>query len=147
MEHFFHHNSYLTIFLSVVAGGEAGIFIGVALARAGSVTLAGVVAVSAAASFIGNMAYYYAGKFLWTRWGYLKKTFGAKVETSSRTVNRFGSPLMLVSRFFYGVRNVVPLALGMYNVNVVLFTLYNIIGAFVWAWVFVEAGWIVSKVV
>ncbi|MDE3056954.1 MAG: hypothetical protein KGJ59_03240 [Bacteroidota bacterium] len=92
------------------------------------------------------MAYYYAGKFLWNSWDYLKKTFGAKLEATSKTVNRFGSPFMLISPFFYGIRNIIPIALEVYNVNVVPFTIYNLIGTAAWAWAFAEAGRMVAKV-
>ena len=140
MEHVFNHNGYITVFLTVAFGGEFGLFAGVALARTGSVTLTGVIALGTAASFVGNMFYYYAGKFLWNRWSFLKRNFNAKVEATSNIVQRFGSPLMIITRFFYGVRNIVPITLGVYRVNIVVFVVYNIIGAFVWAWFFTEAG-------
>ncbi|MFZ1081573.1 MAG: hypothetical protein WAO19_06585 [Candidatus Kryptoniota bacterium] len=140
MEHFFNHNGYITVFLTVAFSGEFGLFAGVALARTGSVTLPGVIALGTAASFVGNMFYYYAGKLLWNKWGFLKKNFGAKVEATSNIVKRFGSPLMLIARFFYGIRNVIPITLGVYSINVLVFMVYNVVGAFVWAWFFTEAG-------
>ena len=144
MEHFLHNNGYITVFLTVAFSGEFGLFAGVALAHAGSVTITGVVALGTVASFVGNMFYYYAGKLLWDKWNFLKRNFNAKVEATSRIVQRFGSPLMLVARFFYGIRNVVPITLGVYHVNIIVFMVYNIIGAFLWAWFFTEAGNIFS---
>ncbi len=144
MEHFIHENGYLAVFLTVAFSGEFGLIAGVALARSGSVTLTGVVILGTIASFIGNMFYYFVGKFLWNKWHFLKKRFGGKVERSSRLVRHYGSPLMLFSRFFYGVRNIVPIALGLYEVKMGTFAVYNVVGAFVWAWAFTEAGGLVS---
>jgi len=140
MEHFLHHNGYVTILLAVAFSGEFGLFAGVALARAGAVTLPGVIAVGTIASFIGNSFYYCAGRLLWNKWQFLRKNFGDKVERSSIPVRRYGSPIMLIARFFYGVRNIVPITLGIYRVSVGVFTFYNIVGALIWAWVFTEAG-------
>ncbi|MCL4509601.1 MAG: VTT domain-containing protein [Bacteroidetes bacterium] len=140
MENFIHQNGYVTVFLTVAFSGEFGLFAGIALARAGSVTLPGVIAVGTIASFVGNMFYFYAGKLLWTKWHFLKNKFEKKVEKTSSVVRRFGSPLMLIARFFYGVRDVVPIALGVYDVGVGIFAIYNFVGAVLWAWFFTEAG-------
>ncbi len=145
MEQFIRENGYLTVFLTVAVSGEFGLMAGVALARAGSVTLLGVVILGSVASFIGNMFYYFAGKFLWNKWRFLHDRFGTRVERSSRFVRRYGSPLMLISRFFYGVRNIVPIALGLYDVSVGVFVAYNIVGAVIWAWFFTEAGGLVAS--
>jgi membrane protein DedA with SNARE-associated domain len=144
VDQFLAHNGYLTVFVTVAFSGEFGLFTGIALAQTGAVTTYGVIAVGTLASFIGNTFYYYAGRFLWNKIGYLKKSFGAKVTATSRIVNRFGSPLMLISRFFYGIRNVIPIALGVYGVNIILFSVYNIAGAFIWSWSFTEAGRLLS---
>ena len=140
MEQFIRDNGYMTVFLSIAFGGEFGLFVGVALAHTGSVTLSGVIALGTAASFVGNMIYFYGGNFLWAKVRFLKKSFGARVQATSKLVERFGPPLMLVSRFLYGIRNVVPIALGIYEVNTVVFIAYNVAGAFIWAWIFTEAG-------
>ncbi|MCL4538532.1 MAG: DedA family protein [Bacteroidetes bacterium] len=145
VEHFIRDNGYITVFLMVALSGEFGLIAGVALARTGSVTLSGVIILGTIASFIGNMFYYFLGKFLWNKWHFLKKKFGVRVEVSSRIVRRYGSPLMLLSRFFYGVRNIVPIALGLYEVSMGPFVFYNIVGAFIWAWFFTEAGGLVSS--
>jgi len=145
VEHLIHQNGYLTVFITVAFTGEFGLFAGVALAHRGAVTITGVVILGTVASFVGNTFYYYAGRFLWNRWHFLKRTFGAKVESTSRVVHRYGSPLMIVARFFYGIRNIVPITLGVYGVRSLVFAIYNLIGAFVWAWVFTEGSAVFSS--
>jgi membrane protein DedA with SNARE-associated domain len=145
VEHFLHQNGYLTVFITIVFTGEFGLFAGVALAHRGVVTITGVIFLGTLASFVGNMFYYYAGRFLWGRWHFLKKNFGPKIDSTSPAVHRYGSPLMLISRFFYGIRNIVPITLGIYNVGVYIFAVYNLVGAFIWAWTFTEGGAFVSS--
>lgn len=140
MEQFIHQNGYLTVFITVALTGEFGLVAGAALARTGAVTITGVVILGTAASFTANTIYYFAGKFLWNKWKLIREKFGTKVDRSSRIVRQYGSPLMLVARFFYGVRDIVPLALGLYRVEPGLFSLYNIIGAFIWAFFFTVLG-------
>lgn len=141
---FIHQNGYLTVLITVAFAGELGLIAGAALARTGAVTLTGVVILGTVASFVANMFYYYAGKLLWNKWRFLRDRLGDKVERSSRVVNRYGSPMMLAARFFYGVRDIIPVALGLYRVKTGLFVLYNIIGAFIWAFLFTVLGNVLS---
>ena len=145
MEHFIHQNGYLTVFITVAFTGEFGLFTGVALAHKGAVTLTGVIILGTSASFIGNMFYYYAGRFLWNKWSFLRRSFEVKVALTSKVVQRYGSLLMIVARFFYGVRNIVPITLGVYGVRLCVFAIYNLIGAFIWALVFTEGGAVFSS--
>ncbi len=144
MEQFIHQNGYLTVFFAVVFGGEFGLFAGVALAKTGAVSLTGVVVLGTAASFTANAIYYYAGKFLWSKWHPLSEKFGEKVRRTSGVVRRFGPSMMLVVRFFYGIRDIVPIALGIYEVKGSIFAVYNLIGAFVWAFGFTMMGHVFS---
>ncbi len=145
MEHLIHQNGYLTVFLTVAFTGEFGLFAGVALAHKGVVTITGVIILGTVASFVGNMFYYYAGRFLWNKWSFLKKNFGQRVESTSKVVQRYGSPLMIIARFFYGIRNIVPITLGIYGVSVHVFIAYNVIGAFAWSWIFTEGASVFSS--
>ncbi len=144
MEQFIHQNGYLLVFVTIAFTGEFGLFTGVALARTGSVTLWGVIALGTAASFVGNVLYYYAGRVVWNKWSFVRKRFGEKVEQSAAPVRKFGSPLMLVARYFYGIREVVPVALGLYQVRTASFMVYNLVGAFIWSWSFTEAANLLS---
>jgi membrane protein DedA with SNARE-associated domain len=144
VDYFICQNGYFSVFLAVAFGGEFGLFAGVALAKTGAVSLAGIVVLGTAASFTANTIYYYAGKLLWNKWHFLRARFGEKVGRTSGVVRRFGPRMMLIIRFFYGIRDIVPIALGIYEVRGSVFALYNLIGAFVWAFVFTMLGHIFS---
>ena len=125
----------------IIFSGEVGLLAGVAFVRKGCMTLTELIAIGAIASFIANMLYFYAGKLLWNKWNFLRIKLSFKVEKSWKFVNRFGTPLMIFSRFLYGIRNVIPIALGIYKVNNTLFIIYNLIGAIIWALVFSGSGY------
>jgi membrane-associated protein len=144
MEHFLQHNGYVTVFLTIAFSGELGLFVGVALVHNGAVSLWGVIAIGTAASFVSNLLYYYAGIVLWDKVSFLRRNLGTKVEDTSKIVQRFGPPLMIIARFFYGIRNVIPITIGVYRVNIIVFTVYNLIGSLVWACFFTEAGYLFS---
>ncbi len=147
MSDFFANNGYLTVFLTVVISGELGLFVGVALAHAGSVTMAGVIAVGTLAAFLGNTVYYCAGAFAWEKWAFLRNRYQQRVEATAKNVQRFGLPVMVVARFLYGVRNIVPLVLGIYRVDFLRFALYNGAGCIVWVLAFTELGYLVAPAV
>ncbi len=115
-------------------------FAGIALAQAGAISLTAVVALGTAASFLANTLYYYLGRLLWKRWSFLRQRFGKRVEDTSPVVMRYGASVMLAARFFYGIRDIVPITLGLYGVSAGGFILFNILGAFLWAFLFTVFG-------
>lgn len=147
MTELLRHHGYLAVFFTVALNGELGLLLGIGLVRSGSVTMPGVVIVGTVAALLGNALYYAAGAFLWDRWGFLKRRFGAKVESTAGTVHKAGLPLMLVARFLFGVRNIVPLALGIYRANVLAFMPFNVAGSLLWALAFTGAGQLLSPAI
>lgn len=55
------------------------------------------------------------------------------MDTANHLIDRFQVPLIIGFRFLYGLRTVLPFALGASNVGAVRFIGLNAIGAFVWA--------------
>lgn len=140
MQAFLTLKGYLTVFVLVVLSGEIGLLAGAALSKIGAVTVPGVIAVGSISSFVGNMLYFYTGKVLWSKWGFLKQRLGKRVSQTMKIAQKYGCPLMLFARFFYGLRNIVPIALGIYQVPLHKFALYNLAGAVIWSIFFTTAG-------
>jgi len=144
MEQLIHQNAYLIVIALITFSGEAGLFAGVAFVATGRMSLMELIAIGTIVSFFGNMIYYCLGMLVWNNWKFLRKKFGVKVEKSKAIINKYGTPVMIISRFLYGVRNIIPVCLGLYRVNVINFAIYNLIGDFLWAIIFSSFGRIVS---
>jgi len=143
MEQILNYNKYLIVIALILLSGEAGLFAGVAFVAAGKMHMYEVIIIGTFVSFLGNMMYYYLGKFTWNKWNFLRNKFGGKIEKSKKLINKFGPPIILVSRFIYGIRNIIPICLGLYQVNIIYFTIFNIIGGIIWTMFYTCSGYLI----
>ena len=71
-----------------------------------------------------------------------RPSWKSKLERANRLIDRFQTPLILGFRFLYGLRTVMPFAIGISRVRVLRFVLLNAIGAIVWAGVVAGGGYL-----
>jgi len=135
-----HQHATLIVIVLIMFSGEAGLFAGAAFVAAGRMSLLELIVLGTVVSFLGNMMYYCLGMFVWNNGKVLNRKFGVKVERSKALLNKYGTPVMIISRFLYGVRNIIPICLGLYRVNVMNFAIYNLIGSFLWTIIFTSLG-------
>jgi membrane protein DedA with SNARE-associated domain len=63
------------------------------------------------------------------------------VESCRRLTERFGTPLILVFRFLYGLRTVLPFVWGTSQISTLRFFLLDLVGAGLWALAVGTAGY------
>ena len=132
---------YLAILIGTFLEGETIVLIAGFLAFSGHLELPLVILAAFAGSTSGDQLYFFIGRF----WGRkLLVRFPAWRERTERVfyhVHRHQNLLILSFRFFYGLRNVTPFAVGMSEVTTPRFVILNLIGAAVWATTFGYAGY------
>ena len=68
-----------------------------------------------------------------------------KYEKALKLIEKYKLPLLLFSRFMYGFRTLIPLAFGMTKVNSIEFSVFNLIGATIWAFTFTSIGYFLGS--
>ena len=138
---------YLAILIGTFLEGETIVILAGFAAHMGILELAWVIAAAVTGSFSGDQFYYYLGR----RWGpriiakRLSWQEGAqKVYTHLRRHQYF---LILTFRFYYGLRNVTPFAVGSAMVPRLRFFTLNLVGAVVWAVAFAYLGYLAGEAV
>ena len=138
---------YLAILIGTFLEGETIVILAGFAAHMGILELPWVIAAAVAGSFSGDQFYYYLGR----RWGpriiakRLSWQEGAqKVYTHLRRHQYF---LILTFRFYYGLRNVTPFAVGSAMVPRLRFFTLNLVGAVVWAVAFAYLGYLAGEAV
>ncbi len=131
---------YPILFAGVIFESEAFLILGAYLAHRGYFSLPIVIGVAALASLSITQFSFYLGH----RYG---ATFLAKhprwqprIERVQQLTQRYGVGLVLGYRALYGMRGLIPAAMGLANYPRVSFLLYNAIGVSIWAVVVALAG-------
>lgn len=131
---------YPILFLGVLVEAEGFLILGAYLAHRGYFSLPAVIGVSALSTFVITQVYFYLGHrygapFIARRPGWQQRF--SRVES---LLSRYGAGLIVGFRMLWGLRMVIPAAVGLANYPRLRFLVLNAVGAVIWAVVVALAG-------
>ena len=142
MEVFLQTYGYWAILVGTFLEGETILVLGGLAAHLGYMDLTGVILAAFVGSLCGDQLFFFLGRrhspFLLNR----RPSWKSKLERANRLIDRFQTPLILGFRFLYGLRTVMPFAIGISSVPVWRFVLLNALGAIVWAGIVASGGYL-----
>jgi len=145
METFIETYGYWAILIGTFLEGETVLVLGGFLAHRGYLHLTGVVAAAFFGSLCGDSLFFYLGRrhsdFILAH----RAVWKEKLTRADRLLSRYRTPLILGFRFLYGLRTIMPFALGITSVPARRFALLNALGAMVWATVVGVGGFLFGQ--
>jgi len=132
---------YWAILIGTFLEGETIVILSGIAAQLGYMEPALVVLSAFVGSFSGDQFYFLLGRRFGPRIINSRLSWREGAEKVYRILERHQDFLILTFRFYYGVRNVTPFALGSSPISWARFLLLNAIGAIVWATSFCYAGY------
>lgn len=138
---------YIALFLYSFGGGFVGLVVAGVLSFTGDLNLYISMAVAALSNFIGDQFLFYMAR---TNKKYAKDTmkkYGRKVALAHLWMRRYGSPVVFIQKYIYGIKTLIPLAMGLTKYSFKKFTIYNAVAAAVWALVIGYASFIMGEVI
>jgi lysylphosphatidylglycerol synthetase-like protein (DUF2156 family)/membrane protein DedA with SNARE-associated domain len=124
---------YVLLFLGVMVEGEAFLLAGSFLAHRGIFHFWMVVAVAVVANCAADQAYYMVARTRGRAW--LEKRFGhhPRYKQAVGWMSRYADWLLLLSRYAFGFRIIIPAACGAFGMPAARFSIINIIAGVIWA--------------
>ncbi len=127
---------YIVLFLYSFGGGFAAIMAAGVLSYAGKMDLATSMAVAFTANVIGDSVLFYMSRYhKGDIMPYMHK-HKRKLALSHLLMRRHGSWIIIFQKFVYGIKTLIPLAIGLTKYDFMKFTVLNIIGAITWTLAF-----------
>lgn len=133
---------YFAILIGTFLEGETILILGGLAAHMGFLELPWVMAAALTGSFTGDQLYFYIGRRYGPKIIARRLSWQESAEKVYRHLHRHKNLLILSFRFFYGLRNVTPFAVGAARISRSRFFVLNLIGAVIWAVVFATAGYL-----
>lgn len=130
---------YWAILLGTFLEGETILVLGGVAAQLGYLALPGVMLSAFVGSFLGDQLYFYIGRRYGPSLIAKRLSWQANAGRVYAILARYQNFLILTFRFYYGLRNVTPFAIGTSQISRQRFFVLNFIGAAIWA-VAVAAG-------
>ncbi|WP_258576289.1 DedA family protein [Candidatus Pantoea persica] len=132
---------YLALLIGCIAEGETFTLLGGVAAHEGQLNFIGVVLAAMGGGVIGDELLYWIGRRYGTRILRKLHKHQDKVVKANRRIQRHPSLFVIGVRFMYGFRLIGPIIIGASRVKPLKFLLLNIVGAAIWAKIFVALGY------
>ena len=138
---------YLAILIGTFLEGETILILGGFAAHLGYLELPWVMVSAFTGSFVGDQLYFYLGRRYGPKILSRRDSWRLNAEKVYKHLHRHQNFLILSFRFFYGLRNVTPFAVGAAHISRLRFFALNLIGAVVWSITFAGVGFIFGEAV
>lgn len=145
LEQLIQDYGYLAVLIGTFLEGETILVLGGLAAHLGFLELQWVIVSAFAGSFFGDQLYFYIGRFYGPRILAKRLSWQANAEKVYRHLHRHQNLLILTFRFYYGLRNVTPFAIGASQVSPLRFFILNLIGAVIWAITLAVLGYLFGE--
>lgn len=132
---------YWVIFIGCLLEGETVLILGGMAAHQGSLQWPQVIGWATLGGILGDQLLFWTGRYSGARLLPRLRRHQAAIERIQDLIQRYPSTSVFAVRFLYGMRLVGPMVIGASGLAPWRFALLNVLGAAVWALLFVSAGY------
>lgn len=133
MEDFIREWGYIALFLYSFGGGFVGLVVAGVLSYAGDLNIVVSIMVAASSNFLGDQFLFYMARTNKMYANDTMKKYGRKVALAHLLMRRYGSTVVFIQKYIYGIKTLIPLAMGLTKYSYKKFTFFNAIATVVWA--------------
>lgn len=137
---------YAFVFLFTLLEGETVVALAGFAAYQGYLNIEYVIAIAIVGAIVGDQAFFYFGRFKGKQFIAARPKYAERLERIHLMIERHQNLLIFASRFMYGFRTIIPIAIGTTNVRSIKFLILNICGAVVWGLFFGIGGYAFGNV-
>ena len=124
---------YIVLFFYSLGGGMVALIAAGILSFAGKMDLTLSIAVAAVANTIGDTLLFYVARFNKSSLMPYIKNHTRKLAYAGILAKRHGDKIIFIKKFIYGVKTLVPVALGLTKYSFYKFSIINLISSILWA--------------
>ncbi len=124
---------YVILFVWSIMEGETGLVMAGVLSHTGDMNLWLAIIVAGIGGFVGDQIYFYIGRFNKHYIHELMKKQRRKFALAHLLLKKYGWPVIFVQRYLYGLRTIIPMAIGLTRYSAKKFALINFVSAIIWA--------------
>jgi membrane protein DedA with SNARE-associated domain len=138
---------YWALFIGCIAEGETFTLLGGIAAHEGLLHYGWVVLVAMAGGILGDTALFFIGRHYGDSLLKRFKKHQKQINKANKLIRKRPVLFVIVVRFMYGLRIVGPIIIGASKLKPQKFLLLNVIGAVLWAVIFVSLGYLGGQVI
>jgi len=138
---------YPILFIWSIAEGEFGLVMAGLLSHTGDMNLFLSIFVGALGGFVGDQIYFYIGRYNRKYTLDFFRDHRRKVALAHLLLRKYGWPIIFIQRYLYGLRTIIPMAIGTTKYDNKQFAIINFASAIVWASITILLAWFFGEVI
>ncbi|WP_460045473.1 DedA family protein [Pseudomonas sp. S2_H01] len=132
---------YWAVFIGCLLEGETMLILGGLAAHQTALQLPHVILIATLGGMLGDQILFWTGRYFGPRILPQLHRQQSAIDRVSDLIKRYPTASVFSVRFLYGMRLIGPLVIGASRLSPIRFALINLLGAAVWATLFVMAGY------
>ena len=145
MEDFIRDWGYIALFLYSFGGGFLGLAVAGVLSFAGDLNIYISVLVAGLSNFVGSQFLFFLARNNKNYAKDMMKKHDKKIVLAHSLMEKYGSFVIFVQKYIYGIKTLIPLAIGITEYSAVKFTIFNAFATALWACVVGYASFIAGE--
>lgn len=133
MEQFIQDWGYIALFLYSFGGGFVGLIFAGVLSYAGDLNIYISILVAGVSNFLGDQFLFFLARKNKNYAKDMMKKYGRKIALTHIMMRKYGSFVVIIQKYIYGVKTLVPLAMGLTKYSSIKFSILNAFATILWA--------------
>lgn len=133
MEELIREWGYVVLFLYSFGGGFLALAVAGVLSYTGELNIVASIIVAGSANFVGDQFLFMLARNNKSYAKTMMAKYGRKVALAHLMMRRYGSPVVFLQKYIYGIKTLIPLAMGLTKYSVKKFTVFNAFATVIWA--------------
>ena len=132
---------YIILYCWSILEGESGLIMAGLLTHTGDMNLYISIFVAGLGGFTGDQIYFYIGRY---NKRYVHRKFKGqrrKFALAHLLLKKYGWPIIFAQRYMYGMRTIIPIAIGLTRYDAKKFALINLLSAWTWGAITIVPVW------
>jgi membrane protein DedA with SNARE-associated domain len=133
MEDIIRDWGYLALFLYSFGGGFVGLVVAGVLSYSGDLNIYISILVAGVSNFLGDQFLFFLARKNKNYAKDMMKKYGRKIALAHLMMRKYGSFVVFVQKYIYGIKTLIPLAMGLTKYPATKFAVYNSLATVLWA--------------
>jgi len=138
---------YVILFLYSFGGGFLALAVAGVLSYTGELNIVASIIVAGSANFVGDQFLFMLARNNKSYAKDMMKKYGRKVALAHIMMRKYGSPVVFLQKYIYGIKTLIPLAMGLTKYSAKKFTVFNAFATVVWALVVGYASFYMGEII
>ncbi len=138
---------YIALFLYSFGGGFVGLVFAGVLSYTGDLNIVISIIVAGCANFVGDQFLFTLARNNKSYAKEMMQKYGRKVALAHIMMRKYGSPVVFIQKYIYGIKTLIPLAMGLTKYSSKKFLIFNAFATIVWALVIGYTSYYLGEVI